>query len=79
LNNFILSFSITYVRNCQKDHATGRKERFIEAQTAGLPLSGLECSSLAGMGRGLYRRGHTMREGGRSSQRTARPLVSIYL
>jgi hypothetical protein len=62
-----------------KDHTMCRKERFIEAQTAGLPLSGSECSSLAGMGRGLYRRGYTMREGGRSSQRTARPPVSIYL
>jgi hypothetical protein len=62
-----------------KDHATCRKERFIEAQTAGLPLSGSECSSLAGIGRGLYRRGRTMKEEGCFSQRIARPLASIYL
>jgi hypothetical protein len=54
-----------------------KKEKFIEAQTAGLPLSGSECSSLAGMGRGLYRRGHTVMEGGCSSQRTAELLVSV--
>jgi hypothetical protein len=63
----------------KKDHTTCRKERFIEAQTAGLPLSGSECSSSAGMGSGLYRRGHTIREGGCSSQRIARLLVTIYL
>jgi hypothetical protein len=47
-----------------KHHATCRKERFIEEQTAGLPPSGSECSSSAGMDRGLYRRGHTMRREG---------------
>jgi hypothetical protein len=36
-----------------KDHATCRKERFIESK----------CSSLAVIGWGLYRRGHSMREG----------------
>jgi hypothetical protein len=45
-----------------KDHATCRKERFIETQTVVLPLSGSECISLDGMGRGLYRRGHPVRE-----------------
>jgi hypothetical protein len=40
------------------------KERFIRNQTAGLSLfSGLECSDLAGMGSGLYRRGQAMGEG----------------
>jgi hypothetical protein len=46
-----------------KDHTMCRKEKFIKAQTAGLSLSGSECSSLAGMGKGLYRRGHMVREG----------------
>jgi hypothetical protein len=43
-------------RDCKelpnKDHATCRKD-LLEAQTARLPLSGSECSSLAGMGRGF--------------------------
>jgi hypothetical protein len=42
-------------------------------------LLGSECSSSAGMGRGLYRRGHTAGKGGCSSQRPARLLASIYL
>jgi hypothetical protein len=33
------------------------KERFIGGQTVELTLSDSECSSLAGTGRGLYRRG----------------------
>jgi hypothetical protein len=33
------------------------KKDLLEAQTAGLPLSGSECSSSAGVGSGLYRRG----------------------
>jgi hypothetical protein len=39
------------------------KKDLLEAQTAGLPVLGSECSSSAGTGSGLSRRGHT--EGGR--------------
>jgi hypothetical protein len=68
------------VRNCQtKTTPCVEKKDLLKAQTAGLPPSGSECSSLAGMGRGLYRRGHTMREGGCSSQRTAWLLASAYM
>jgi hypothetical protein len=56
-----------------------RKERFIGSTDCWAALSGSECNSLAGMGRVLYRRGHTVKEGGCSSQKTARLLVSIYL
>jgi hypothetical protein len=56
-----------------------RKERFIEIQTAGLPFSGSGCSSLTGMGRRIYKRDHTMREGACLSQRTAKLLASVYL
>jgi hypothetical protein len=46
-----------------KDHGMCGKERFIRNQTTGLSLSGSECSSLAEMGSGLYRRGQAMGEG----------------
>jgi hypothetical protein len=53
------------VRNCQTK-TTPRVERkdLLEAQTARLPPSGSEYSSLVGMGSGLYRRGYTVKEGG---------------
>jgi hypothetical protein len=69
---------IPFVRNCRTKTLVEKKD-LLEAQTAGLPLLGSKCSSLAGMDRGLYRRGHSVREGERSSQRTAGPLVSVYL
>jgi hypothetical protein len=72
--------SASDVRNCrEKTTPCVEKKDLLEAQTAGLPLLGSECSSLAGMGGGLYRRGHTMRERGCSSQGTARLLASVYL
>jgi hypothetical protein len=40
-----------------KDHTMCGKERFFRNQTAELSLSGSECSGLAEMGCGLYRRG----------------------
>jgi hypothetical protein len=77
---FIRKGFLYNVRNCQtKTTPRVEKEDLLEAQTAGLPLSGSECSSSAGRGRGLYRRGHTTREGGCSSQRTAGLLASVYL
>jgi hypothetical protein len=38
------------------------KKDLLEAQTAGLSLSDSECSSLAGIGNGLYRRGTPQRK-----------------
>jgi hypothetical protein len=54
------------------------KKDILEARILGCLLDS-ECSSLAGMGRGLYRRGHTMREGGHSSQRIAGLMAFVYL
>jgi hypothetical protein len=45
-----------------KDHAT-LERRDLLAQTTGLSLSGLERSSLAELGSGLYRKGQAMGEG----------------
>jgi hypothetical protein len=68
------------VSNCRTKTTPGvKKKDLLKAQTTVLPLLGSECSSLAGMGRGLYRRSYMVKEGERSSQRTARLLASIYL
>jgi hypothetical protein len=72
--------SIFFVRNCRtKTTPHVEKKDLLKAQSARLLLLGSEYCSLAGMGSGLYRRGHTMMEGGCSSQRTAWLLTSTYL
>jgi hypothetical protein len=67
-NIFIFqSFCTSISNHCKellnKDLATFGKERFIRGQTAGLSLFGSECSRLAEMGSGLYRRDQDIGEG----------------
>jgi hypothetical protein len=67
MDQFTFLLLISHSLSCKvlpnKDHTTCGKERFIRNQNAGLSLSGSECSGLAGMGSGLYRRGQAMGEG----------------
>jgi hypothetical protein len=76
---FVSNLYCVSVRNC-RTQTTPRVEKkdLLEAQTDGLTL-GFRGSSSAGMDRGLYRRSHTVREGGCSSQRAAGLLASFYL
>jgi hypothetical protein len=67
------------IRNCRiTTMPRVEKKDLLGAQTARLTLR-FRVQQLSRSGWGFYRRSHTVREEVCSSQRTARPLASIYL